>query len=78
MNWNELVSGAEPPVVALTVTGKDPVGVPGSLVLEVPPQDEIHRVDNPRTAIRVSIRTLEHLRESGVSRIPNSPGNRTA
>ena len=78
MNWKELVSGAEPPVVALTVTGKDPVGVPGSLVLEVPPQDEIHKVDNPRTAIRVSIRRPERLRETGVRRIPNSPGNRTA
>ena len=61
-------------MVALTITGKDPVGVPGSLVLEVPPQDEIHRVDNPRTAIRVSIRRLDPLRESGVSRIPTAPG----
>jgi hypothetical protein len=80
VNFTELVSGAAPPVVAFTVKGKEPVGVPGSLLLLVPPHEAIHRVE------RLSIRSIanirgepgERLRESNRNTIPNKPGSRTA
>jgi hypothetical protein len=80
VNFTELVSGAPPPVVAFTVKGKEPVGVPGSLLLLVPPHEAIHRVE------RLSITSIakmrrepgEHLWESNRNTMPNKPGSRTA
>jgi hypothetical protein len=80
VNFTELVSGAPPPVVAFTVKGKEPVGVPGFLLLEVPPHEAIHRVDKLSiTSIAKMRRELgERLRESNRNTMPNKPGSRTA
>jgi hypothetical protein len=80
VNVTELVSAAPPPVVAFTVKGKEPVGVPGSLLLLVPPHEAIHRVE------RLSITSIANMRrepgerprESNRNTIPNKPGSRTA
>jgi len=80
VNFTELVSAAPPPVVAFTVKGKEPVGVPGFLLLEVPPHEAIHIVE------RLSITSIasigrepgERLREPNRNTMPNKPGSRTA
>jgi hypothetical protein len=80
VNFTELVSADPPPVVAFTVKGNEPVGVPGSLLLLVPPHEAIHTVE------RLSITSIakmrrepgELLRELNRNTIPNKPGSRTA
>ena len=67
VNFTELVSAAPPPVVAFTVKGKEPVGVPGSLLLLVPPHEAIHSVE------RLSITSIAKCAESRA----NACGNRT-
>jgi hypothetical protein len=80
VNFTELVSGAPPPVVAFTVKGKEPVGVPGSLLLLVPPHEAIHRVERLSITSIANMRREpgERLRESNRNTIPNKPGSRTA
>ncbi len=80
VNFTELVRAAPPPVVAFTVKGKEPVGVPGSLLLLVPPQEAIHSVERLSITSIVKIRREpgERLRESSRHTIPNNPGSRTA
>jgi len=80
VNFTELVSGAAPPVVAFTVKGKEPVGVPGSLLLLVPPHEAIHNVETPSIMSTANTRREpdERLRESNRNTIPNRPGSRTA
>jgi hypothetical protein len=80
VNFTELVSAAPPPVVAFTVKGKEPVGVPGSLLLLVPPHEAIHRVERLSITSIANMRREpgERLRESNRNTIPNKPGSRTA
>lgn len=85
MNVSEVVgvSGLAPPVVAFTVMGNDPIGVPGLLLLlppEVPPQEAIQTVENPRTISSASMRpaAIDRLRELNANTIPNNPGSSTA
>lgn len=77
-----LVIGLDPPVVAFTTTVLDPTGVPGFLLLlpEVPPQEAIHRVENPSTTISPSARNdiVIRLREPAMQTMPNNPGMSSA
>ena len=77
------VRGLAPPVVAFTVMGYDPIGVPGLLLLpppDVPPQEAIQTVDNPRTISKASMRPAanDRLRPLNMNTIPNNPGSSTA
>jgi hypothetical protein len=83
VNASELVIGFAPPVVAFTVMGYDPIGVPGLLLLlppDVPPQEAIQTVENPRTISNASMRPTanDRFRELNVNTIPNNPGSSTA
>ena len=80
VNFTELVSAAPPPVVAFTVKGKEPVGVPGSLLLLVPPHEAIHSVERLSITSMAKTRSepAERLRESNRKTMPNKPGSRTA
>ena len=81
VNWNDPVMGFEPPVVALTVMVELPAGVPGfdwPLPL-VPPQEPSHRVEKPRTKIRLKMRTPRATPfRDPVKTIPNNPGSKAA
>ena len=77
----EPVSGFAPPVVALTVTGYDPAGVPGLWVeLLLLLQEASHSVENPSTTIRLRKRRprAARLREPAVKTIPKRPGSKAA
>jgi hypothetical protein len=80
VNFNELVSAAPPPVVAFSVMGKEPVGVPGFLLVAVPPQEAIHRVERLSITVIAKMRTEPgaRLREPNRNTTPNKPGSRTA
>ena len=80
VNFTELVSGAPPPVVAFTVKGKEPVGVPGSLLLLVPPHEAIHRVERLSITSIANMRREpgERLQESNRNTMLNKPGSSTA
>ena len=77
----EPVSGFAPPVVALTVTGYDPAGVPGLWVeLLLLLHEASHSVEKPSTTIRLRKRKprAARLREPAVKTIPSKPGSRAA
>lgn len=77
----EPLTGFTPPVVALTVTGYEPAGVPGFLVeLLLLLQEASHSVEKPSTTIRLRKRRprAARLREPAVKTIPSRPGSKAA
>lgn len=74
--------GAAPPVVAFTLIGYVPKGVPGFPTEPLPelPQEASHKVEHPRTATNPTTRsaTAQRFREPKVSMMPNNPGSRAA
>ncbi len=77
----EPVTALTPPVVALTVTGYEPAGVPGFLVeLLLLLQEASHSVEKPSTTIRLRKRRLRaaRLREPAVKTMPSRPGSKAA
>ena len=86
VNCSELVTGAAPPVVALTVTVELPTGVPvfppPPPPLELPPQEPSHSVEAPSTRIRPSILmplpipVHDRLRPPTTKTIPSNPGSK--